>query len=98
MDFDPQMGREQAGRRPALVLSRAAYNNASSLAFVCPITSQAKGHPLEVAMPEGLAVKGVVLPNHLKSLDWRARNATYVGDLPQQQVLEVLGRIMALLR
>lgn len=98
LDFDPQSGHEQAGRRPALVLSRAAYNSASSLAFLCPITNQVKGHPLEVAIPERLPVKGVVLPNHMKSLDWRTRNASYVCDLPQLQVLEVIGKIIALLR
>jgi mRNA interferase MazF len=98
LDFDPQSGHEQAGRRPALVLSRAAYNGASSLAFVCPITSQVKGHALEVAIPEGLAVKGVVLPNHLKSLDWRVRRAAYAGDLPRGTVLEVVGRVVALMR
>ncbi len=98
LDFDPQSGHEQAGRRPALVLSRALYNNASSLAFVCPLSSQVKGHPLEVAIPEGLPVKGVVLPNHLKSLDWRARNAAYICALPRQQALEVIGKIAALLR
>jgi mRNA interferase MazF len=98
LDFDPQSGYEQAGRRPALVLSRAAYNSASSLAFLCPITSQVKGHPLEVTIPEGLQVKGVVLPNHLKSLDWRTRNASYLCDLPQPQVLEVIGKIVAILR
>ncbi len=98
LDFDPQPGHEQAGRRPALVLSRAAYNNASSLAFLCPITGQVKGHPLEVAIPERLPVKGVILTNHLKSLDWRTRNASYVCDLPQPQVLEVIGKIVALLR
>jgi mRNA interferase MazF len=98
LDFDPQSGHEQAGRRPALVLSRAAYNNASSLVFVCPITNQAKGHPLEVAIPAGHAVTGVVLSNHLKSLDWRARNAAFICALPQQQVMETIGRIAALLR
>jgi mRNA interferase MazF len=98
LDFDPQLGHEQAGRRPALVLSRAAYNNASSLAFFCPITGQVKGHALEVVIPAGLPIQGVVLPNHLKSLDWRARNAAYVCALPRRQVLEVIGKITALLR
>ncbi len=98
LDFNPQLGHEQAGRRPALILSRAAYNDASSLAIVCPITNQAKGHRLEVTMPSGLPITGVVLPNHVKSLDWRACKASYACDLPRQQVLEVIGKIIALMR
>ena len=75
LTFDPPAGREQAGRRPALVLSPAAYNEITSLALVCPITSRVKGYPFEVSLPEGLPVSGVVLSDHLKSLDWKERKA-----------------------
>ena len=73
VDFDPQAGHEQAGRRPALVVSERAYNEAARLAVVCPITNQAKGYPFEVPIPAGEAVTGVVLADHLKSLDLSAR-------------------------
>src|SRR5437762_13948374 len=72
LTLDPQAGHEQAGRRPALVLSPAAYNGRVGLALCCPITNQAKGYPFEVALPDGLAVSGVVLADQVKSLDWRA--------------------------
>ena len=71
LDFDPQTGHEQAGRRPALVLSPLAYNRPSGLAVLCPVTSRTKGYPCEVGIPTGLAVSGVVLADQLKNLDWR---------------------------
>src|SRR5215470_9571364 len=71
--FDPQSEHEQAGWRPALVISPAAYNRASSLALFCPITSRVKGYPFEIALPSGLAVSGVVLADQVRSLDWKAR-------------------------
>lgn len=82
LDFTPQRGHEQAGRRPALVMSPAAYNGLVGLALVCPITTQAKGYPFEVAIPKGGKAKGVVLADQLKSLDWRARNAEVFGKVP----------------
>src|SRR5438067_4938950 len=80
--FDPQAGHEQAGRRPAIVLSPAVYNGRSGLALCCPITSQVKGYPFEVAIPPGLSIAGVILADQVKSLDWRARRATPAGRLP----------------
>src|SRR3954471_14030479 len=71
----PQAGHEQAGRRPALVLSPASYNGKVGLALLCPITSQIKGYPFEVRLPDGLPVAGVVLADQIKALDWRARHA-----------------------
>ena len=79
IDFNPQAGHEQAGRRPALIVSEAAYNGAAHLAIVCPITSQAKGYPFEVPIPAGGAINGVVLADHVKSLDLSARKAKFVG-------------------
>lgn len=97
LSFQPQAGHEQRGRRPALVLSPAAYNGRVGLALFCPITSQVKGYPFEVTIPAGLTVSGAVLSDQVKSLDWRARQAEYVGRLPQAQVLEVLAKVGALL-
>jgi mRNA interferase MazF len=73
--LDPQAGHEQAGRRPALVLSPASYNEKVGLALLCPITSQVKGYPFEVPIPAGLTVSGVILADQVKSLDWRVRRA-----------------------
>jgi mRNA interferase MazF len=95
--LDPQAGHEQAGRRPALVLSPAAYNGRVGLALVCPITSQQKGYPFEVPIPEGSPVTGVVGADQLKSLDWRARDATRIGTLPEEVTDEVLRRLQTLL-
>ena len=97
IDFSPQMGSEQAGRRPAVVLSPEAYNGRVRLALVCPITSQIKGYPFEVAIPSGLNVRGVILADQVKSLDWRARNAEVVATLPVDTTDEVLEKIGALL-
>lgn len=82
IDFRPQTGREQAGRRPALVLSPARYNRLVGLAVVCPITSRVKGYPFEVSLPAGLPVSGVVMADQIKSQDWRARNAAYICRVP----------------
>jgi mRNA interferase MazF len=88
-DFDPQAGREQAGRRPALVLSSQRFNLKTSLAFVCPITSKVKGYASEVPLPPGLLVHGVVLCSHMRSLDWQARNPTLIGKAPDEVLFEV---------
>jgi len=97
LSFTPQTGHEQAGRRPALVLSPAAYNEKVGLAIVCPITSQVKGYPFEVALPVGLVNSGVVLSDQVKSLDWRARQAEFSGKLPQKQVDEVTDKLALLI-
>ena len=97
LTFDPQAGREQAGRRPALVLSPAAYNRRSGLAIMCPITSRLKGYPFEVGLPEGLEVGGAILADHVKSLDWRARRAERAGKVSVPVLREVQARIAPLL-
>jgi mRNA interferase MazF len=97
LDFTPQSGHEQAGRRPALVLSPHAYNTKVGLALVCPITSQVKGYPFEVALPQGRDVQGVILADQVKSLDWQARRAKPFGTVPATVVTEVLGLIRTLL-
>lgn len=97
LDFDPQAGHEQAKRRPAVVLSPAAYNGRTSLALCCRVTSQVKGYPFEVAIPAGGRVQGVVLADQVRSLDWRARRAAYLDVLPAPLVAQVLARARALL-
>lgn len=98
LNFDPQAGQEQAGARPALVLSPRSYNKAAKLCVVCPVTNQAKGYPFEVVIPKGEKVTGVVLADHVKSLSWDVRGATYKGKAPQAVVNEVLGKVKALLQ
>jgi mRNA interferase MazF len=95
--LNPQAGREQAGRRPALVLSPALYNGKVGLAVLCPITSQVKGYPFEVLIPTGLAVTGVVLSDQVRNLDWRVRDAEHFCRLPEQTVTEVLRKLGTLL-
>ncbi len=97
ISFDPQAGHEQAGRRPALVLSPKSYNAPAGLALVCPITSRAKRYPFEVVLPPGLAIIGVVLADHAKSLDWQARRITFVETAPQSVVDEVIQKFETLL-
>ena len=95
--FNPQAGHEQAGRRPALVLSPAVYNAKVGLAILCPFTSQIKGYPFEVLIPEGLAIGGVILSDQVKSLDWKARQAEWAGRLPTSTAAEVLGKLSTIL-
>ena len=95
--LNPQARHEQAGRRPALVLSPAAYNGRVGLALLCPITNQATGYPFEVRIPSGLAVTGVVLANQVKSLDWRAGQAGVLITLPGAGGTEVLQKLLTLL-
>jgi len=83
MDFDPQAGREQAGRRPALVLSESHFNELTGFAVVCPITSRAKDYAFEVPIPEGSVFTGVVLTDQFKSLDVRQRKIKVLGSVPQ---------------
>jgi mRNA interferase MazF len=97
LQFNPQAGHEQAGRRPALVISPKSYNRLVGLALFCPITSRVKGYPFEVLLPQGLAVEGAVLSDQLRSLDWRARQATRIGHLPDDALAETVGKIFALI-
>jgi mRNA interferase MazF len=97
IDFDPQCGREQAGRRPALVLTPSAYNRLVGLAVFCPVTNQAKGYPFETALPPGLPVQGVVLADHVRSLDWRTRHAALICAAPAGVVEHTVAKAQALL-
>ena len=97
INFNPQAGHEQAGRRPAIVLSPQSYNDKVGLCLLCPITNQVKGYPFEVLVPTGLVVKGVVLSDQAKSLDWRVRNAEFIAILPEAVTNEVLKKLKSLL-
>jgi mRNA interferase MazF len=97
LEFTPQTGSVQAGKRPALVISPKAYNGKVGLALFCPVTSRVKGYPFEVALPEGSAVIGVVLADQLKSLDWRARKAKLIERASSDLLAMVTARILPLL-
>ncbi len=97
LSFTPHAGREQAGHRPALVLSPRAYNGKTSLALMCPITSRVKGYPFEVSLPSAGTVSGVVLADQIKSLDWRARRARFECPTTARVVGEVLDKVGVLL-
>ena len=96
LQFDPQAGHEQAGRRPAFVVSPRAYNRKVGLALFCPISSRVKGYPFEVALSEGGKVDGVILSDQMKTLDWRARKASRIERVTDDVVQEVTGRILTL--
>ena len=96
--FNPQAGHEQAGRRPALVLSPAAYNGKVGLAILCPITSQVKGYPFEVVIPDGLEISGAILSDQVKSLDWKARKAEFGCTLLPHTYNEVVQKLSTLIR
>lgn len=95
--LDPQAGHEQAGRRPAVVVSPRAYNRKVGLALCCPITSRIKGYPFEVALPPKGEMTGVVLADQVKSLDWRARQAKRAGHLTAEAIGEVIAKLTTLL-
>ena len=95
--FNPQAGHEQAGRRPALVLSPIAYNVRVGLALLCPITTHIKGYPFEVLLPEGLKINGAVLSDQVKSLDWKTRQAEFICRLPAAPLDDVLHKLNTLL-
>ncbi len=95
--LNPQVWYEPSGLRPAVVISPASYNGKVGLALFCPIASQVKGYPFEVALPEGLPVSGVALADQVKSLDWKSRKAEFVCALPPGTVTGLLGKLQTLL-
>lgn len=97
LTFDPQAGRDQAGWRPALVLSPRVYNAKSGMALACPVTSQSKGYPFEVTVPAGEGVTGVIVADHVKSIDWKARRAERLGHSSDEVIEEVRAKLAALL-
>ena len=97
LDFAPQAGWEQTGRRPAVVLSPRSYNEKTSLPVVCPVTSHVKGYPFEVSLPAGSRIRGAILSDHLENLDWRQRQAQKAGRIPRSILRQVRARVAALL-
>ena len=95
--FSPHAGHEQAGHRPALILSPELYNKRVGLALVCPVTTQVKGYPFEVPIPKGLEVSGVVLVDQVKSLDWKARRARFCCAVPTATMADVLRKLAPLI-
>ena len=96
--FNPTSGHEQAGHRPAVVLSPGKYNVKAGLCICCPITFQVKGYPFEIALPNGLPVSGVILADQVKSLDWQERQASFVCRIPPVIVDEILEKLSVLLQ
>jgi mRNA interferase MazF len=97
IDFRPKLGHEQSGKRPGIVLSPLAYNKAVGLMLCCPITSKEKGYPFEVRVPEGHQISGVVLSDHVRSLDWKTRNAAFISRAPRELTEDVLAKLQTLL-
>jgi mRNA interferase MazF len=97
VDFNPQAGHEQAGRRPAMVLSPRIYHEKTALAVVCPITSNVAPYPFKVPLPDGLPIQGAILADQVKSIDRRARHVRIAGRAPDAVVAEVRGKLAALL-
>ena len=99
LNFDPGAGHEQAGSRPALVLSPASYNGNTHLAIVVPVTNQVKGYPFEVTIPAKLKTTGVILADQVKCLDWKKRNARLVESVPRvvlESTQEKLGILLGM--
>ena len=96
LEFTPQTGHDQAGRRPALCISAKAYNRKTGLGLFCPLTSREKGYPFEVAC-QTASVRGVILADQVKSLDWRARRVQKIGPAPEFVLEETLAKMKALL-
>ncbi|BAZ97912.1 Endoribonuclease toxin MazF [bioreactor metagenome] len=97
ISLNPQAGHEQAGRRPAVVLSPRSYNGKTGLAILCPITRHIKGYPFEVVLPDGLSVSGAILSDQVKSLDWRVRDAELICTLSDEVISEIMQKLGALL-
>lgn len=96
LQFNPQAGHEQSGRRQALVISPKVYNKRVGLALFCPITSNIKGYPFEVTLPAGSKVEGAVLSDQIKSLDWRVRESKSFAKASRETMTEVLAKILTL--
>lgn len=98
INMNPQVGHEQAGRRPAIVLSPSSYNGKVGLALFCPVTNQIKGYPFEVIIPSGLKVTGAILSDQVKNLDWKIRNTEFYDKIPETVILKIFKKLSTLLR
>lgn len=97
IQMNPQAGREQAGHRPAFVVSPRTYNKKVGLALMCPVTTKEKGYPFEVKIT-GRKIKGVILADQVKSLDWQARSARFEERTDEATTAEVLAKLETLIR
>lgn len=97
INFSPHQGREQGFERPAIILSPSQYNKMTSLSLMCPITSKSKGYRFEVQLLDGMRTVGVILSDHIKSFDWKARQVQFVEKAPIELVEEVLAKVETLL-
>jgi mRNA interferase MazF len=98
LDFNPQAGHEQKGRRPAIILSPKSYNKITHLALVCPITTQIKNYPFEVLLPKQHKTKGVIISDQLKSLDWYSRNVEFIEIAGINIINHVISKSILLLK
>ncbi|HBW46361.1 TPA: endoribonuclease MazF [bacterium] len=96
LDMNPQVGREESGRRPAVVISPATYNGKHGLGLFCPVTSHIKGYPFEVVLPDYEDVHGAVLTDQLKSLDWRVRHVKFIKKMTRESMSEILAKLATL--
>ncbi len=96
LNFDPQSGHEQKGKRPALVISPKEYNEKVGLGIFCPITSQEKGYPFEVKI-NNKKIQGVILSDQIKNLDWRKRNAEFISKVTNEEIEEVISKFSTLI-
>ena len=96
LNFNPQTGHEQAGKRPAIVLSPKEYNIKTKLAILCPITSKVKGYPFEVPI-SSKKISGVVLADQIKNLDWQARNIEFISTAPEKVIDEISEKLSLLI-
>ena len=98
LDFTPQAGHEQAGKRPAIVISPKSYNSKVGLALFLPITSKQKGYPFEIKLPNDLPISGVVLSDQIKSLDWKIRKIKFICTIPEKYYLEAIKKLFVLIK
>jgi mRNA interferase MazF len=96
LNFNPQSGHEQMGKRPAIVVSPKKYNSKTNLALFCPITSKIKNYPFEVIILEK-EINGVILSDQIKSLDWKERNAEFIGKSSEEVLEEVINKVLLLI-
>jgi len=97
LDFNPQLGHEQRGRRPALTLSFKEYNEKIGLGIFCPITSKVKGYPFEVEVT-GKTIKGCVLSDQIKSLDWTQRNPEFIEKMDREKLEDVINTLLLIIK
>ena len=97
LNFNPQLGHEQEGRRPAIILSPFEYNKKTGLAIACPITSQIKNYPFEVKLPENISVNGVIISDQVKNIAWKERKAEFICKATESVLKETVNKLRLLI-